>query len=81
MTDLAFRLGPVQLADGVRPRNAASFLFAAFLGVALTTFISAIQPYVLTVNVGLPLAEQGKVSGQMVFGEETTRAIEVATML
>lgn len=61
------RLGPIQLAQGVRRLNAGSFLFAAFLGVAMTTFISAIQPYVLTVNVGLAVEEQGRVSGQMVF--------------
>ena len=62
-----YRLGPVQLATGIRPRNAAAFLLAALLGVCLTTFISTIQPYVLTVNIGLPVAEQGRVSGQMVF--------------
>lgn len=67
MTDQALRVGPILLADGIRPRHAVSFLFAAFLGVSLTTFISAIQPYVLNVNIGLPVAEQGRVSGQMVF--------------
>ena len=61
------KLGPIELARDIRPVHAVSFLFAAFLGVSLTTYISAIQPYVLTVNIGLPVAEQGRVSGQMVF--------------
>jgi MFS family permease len=61
------RLGPIALAQGVRRLNAGIFLFAAFLGVAMTTFVSAIQPYVLSVNVGLAVEEQGRVSGQMVF--------------
>lgn len=61
------RLGPIRLAAGVRPLNTGTFLFAAFLGVAMTTFVSAIQPYILTVNIGLAVEEQGRVSGQMVF--------------
>ena len=60
-----YRFGPVQLAEGIRPRNAAAFLLAALVGVCLTTFISTIQPYVLTVNIGLPVAEQGRVSGTL----------------
>ena len=61
------RLGPIRLAAGVRPLNTGTFLFAAFLSVAMTTFVSAIQPYILTVNIGLAVEEQGRVSGQMVF--------------
>jgi len=42
-------------------------LFAAFAGVALTSFVSVIMPYVLNVNVGLPLEEQGTAVGDLVF--------------
>lgn len=79
LTGQAFRLGPIELADGIRPRHAVSYLFAAFLGISLTTYISTIQPYVLTVNIGLPVAEQGRVSGQMVFyGELVLLALSSA---
>jgi MFS family permease len=61
------RLGPVHLVDGVRASHAGTYLFAAFLSVCLTTFISAIQPYVLTVQLQLPTEQQGVVSGNMVF--------------
>jgi len=50
--------------------HAGSYLFATFIGVSLTTFISVIQPYVLTVNIGLAVEKQGQVSGDMVlYGE------------
>ena len=59
------RLGPVQLANGISTTNAATYLFTAFAGICLTTSISAILPYILNVNLGLPIAEQGRVSGNM----------------
>ena len=64
------RLGPLKLVPGVSPFNASSYLLIAFAGIMLTTFISVIQPYVLNVNLGLPVEEQGRVSGDMVlYGE------------
>ncbi len=70
MVDNPCRLGPVELAPGVRPLHAGSFLFAAFIGISLTTFISVIQPYVLTVQIDLAVDKQGQVSGDMVFYSE-----------
>jgi hypothetical protein len=67
MHDTHLRFGALWLAEGVWPRHVATCLFGAFLGVSLTTFISAINPYVLTVQLGLPVAEQGRVSGQLIF--------------
>ncbi len=61
------RFGPIELAAGVKPSHVASYLFATFIGISLTTFISVIQPYVLTVNIGIAPGEQGQVSGDMVF--------------
>lgn len=57
----------MELASRVWPRQVATYLFCSFLGVSLTTFISVIQPYVLTVNLGLEAGRQGQVSGDMVF--------------
>ncbi len=62
-----YRFGPVTLAEGVRPVHAGTYLLAAFMGICLTTFISVITPYVLTVNLGLAAEEQGRVAGNMVF--------------
>ena len=63
----AARLGPLRLAPGVRPINALTYLYAAFIGVALNSFISIIMPYVLHVNIGLPAEGQGRVVGDLVF--------------
>jgi MFS family permease len=65
-TDIT-RFGPLGLAAGVSKPNLLTFLFAAFAGVALTSFVSVIMPYILNVNVGLPLEEQGTVVGDLVF--------------
>jgi MFS family permease len=64
------RLGPIRLAPDVRPVNAATYLFAAFAGITLTTFVSVILPYILNVNLAIPFDEQGRVSGDMGFYRE-----------
>lgn len=61
------RLGPLRLAHGVSKLNALTYLYSAFAGVALTSFVSVIMPYVLNVNIGLPMAEQGRLAGDLVF--------------
>jgi hypothetical protein len=38
------RFGPVQLAPGYTPMNAATYVFAAFITVGMFAFISFIQP-------------------------------------
>ncbi|MAF83074.1 MAG: MFS transporter [Chromatiales bacterium] len=70
MPDKPHRLGPIELANGILPLHAGSFLFAAFISISLTTFISVIQPYVLTVQIGLAVDQQGQVSGDMMFYSE-----------
>ncbi|MDP6437930.1 MAG: MFS transporter [Gammaproteobacteria bacterium] len=70
MSEQSNKLGHVRLADGVRPSHAAYFLFTAFLGISLTTFLSTIQPNLLAVNLGLPAEQQGQVSGLALFAGE-----------
>ena len=53
-------LGPVKLASGVSRLNAGVYLFAAFAGIMLSTFVSVVQPYVLDVNLQLRLRGQGQ---------------------
>jgi MFS family permease len=70
MSEHVSKLGPVKLAEGIRPSHASYFLFTAFLSISLTTFLSAIQPNLLAVNLGLPADQQGQVSGLALFAGE-----------
>jgi MFS family permease len=67
MSAAPIRLGPLELAPGISKTNTLTYLYAAFAGVALTSFVSIIMPYVLNVNIGLPLEEQGTVAGDLIF--------------
>jgi MFS family permease len=67
LNDQNARYGPVLLAIGVSRLNMSVFLLSAFAGMMLNTFISVVQPYILNVNLALPVAEQGRISGEMVF--------------
>ena len=46
------------------------YLFAAFVSIGLFTYFSALTPYVLQVNLGLPQSEHGRVSGNLQFWQE-----------
>jgi MFS family permease len=64
------RLGPVELTEGVLPRHALTFLYLSFIGITLNTFINFIQPYVLTEQLHIPEAQQGAMTGNLVFLSE-----------
>jgi MFS family permease len=64
------RLGPIELVPGITPANAMVFLYSAFIGITLNTFVNFIQPYVLTEQLLVPAAQQGRVSGDLVFYAE-----------
>lgn len=64
------RFGPITLAPGIGRINASTYLFSAFAGITLTTFIGVILPYILNVNLGIPLDQQGGVAGNMGFYRE-----------
>jgi membrane protein DedA with SNARE-associated domain len=59
----AYSLGPIKLAPGITSVNALTFLYAAFIGITLNTFVNFIQPYVLTEQLHVAEAEQGSMSG------------------
>lgn len=69
MTDQA-RLGPIILAPGIRRRHAAAYLYATFAGITLSTFVGAFLPYILNVNMAVPIGQQGGVAGDMGFYRE-----------
>jgi len=70
MTGRDSRIGPIWLAHGIAPSHAITYFAAAFLAICLTTYVSTIQPYLLAVNLALPDAQQGKVSGLALFAGE-----------
>ena len=70
MTSGQHQLGPIQLAPGVLPRHVACYLFAAFISIGMFTYLVALTPYVLTVNLGIPEAEHGRISGDLQFWQE-----------
>jgi len=63
-------IGPIRLAPGVRRSHVLCYLFAAFVSIGLYTYFSALTPYVLKVNLGLPQSEHGRVSGDLQFWQE-----------
>ena len=58
-TDDAVRLGPIWLNPGVTRRNALTYFYAAFFTIGMVAFLSAMQNYLLTSNLGIPEDEQG----------------------
>jgi len=67
---MAHKLGPITLAEGVLPRHVVAYLFAALVSIGLFTYLTALTPYVLRVNVGLENARFGRVSGDLQFWQE-----------
>jgi MFS family permease len=63
-------LGPIRLAPGVSPGHVLCYLFAAFVSIGLFTYFTALTPYLLKVNLGLPQSEHGRVSGDLQFWQE-----------
>lgn len=64
------RIGPIHLAPGIERRHGWSFLVASFFSVGLLTFIAVGQPYVMSEHLHVPIAEQGTLSGDLVFWAE-----------
>jgi len=67
---MAEKFGPINLAEGVKPRHVAAYLFAAFVSIGLFIYLIAMTPYILRVNVGLDEARFGQVSGDLQFWQE-----------
>ena len=63
-------LGPIRLAPGVLRRHACAYLFAAFVSIGLFTYLATLTPYLLQVNLRVPVGEQGVVTGNLQFWQE-----------
>lgn len=66
----AVRLWPIWLAPGFTRKNALAYLYAAFFSVCLLSFLSFIQPYLLSVHLGIPRGQQGGASGLLGVSQE-----------
>jgi len=66
----AARLGPIELAPGVSRGHVLSFLFAALITIGLFTYLTALTPYILEVNLGMSEDRQGRFSGTLQFSQE-----------
>ncbi|KZK73985.1 MAG: MFS transporter [Pelodictyon luteolum] len=64
------KIGPVILAPEVLPKNAWTFLYAAFVSIGLVTFVSIGQAYILNEHLHIPIDQQGTISGNLVFWTE-----------
>ncbi len=64
------RIGPIGLAPGIQPRHVAAYLVGAFFSIGLFTYLTALTPFLLKVNLGLPEAEHGRLSGNLQFAQE-----------
>jgi MFS family permease len=62
--------GGVELYSGVTRKNMLAFYFSAFATICLLSFINVVQPYLLTEMLQVPLAEQGSVTGTVLFWYE-----------
>lgn len=62
--------GGVELHSGVKRRNLVAFYFSAFATICLLSFVNVVQPYLLTEVLRVPLAEQGSVTGTVLFWHE-----------
>jgi MFS family permease len=64
------KFGPVRLAPGVTRGHVAAYLWAAFVSIGMFTYASALQPFILKVNIGVPSDQTGVVSGNLQFWQE-----------
>jgi MFS family permease len=55
---------------GVTRGHTLAYLWAAFVSIGVFTYATTLQPYLLEVNIGVPAAQRGSVSGDLQFWAE-----------
>ena len=61
----ALKLGPFWFTPGVSGANLGTMLFAGFGTMAMISFMSFMQPYVLTELMNIPAEQQGALTGNL----------------
>lgn len=64
------RFGPLAFASGISRLNAATYLYQSFVTVALFSFLSFAQPYVLSEVLRMPAEATGRIIGALVTMQE-----------
>lgn len=64
------RFGPIGLQQGVSHRHVWGLMYGAFVTIGLATGIAVLTPYILTTNLGIPQAAQGKALGSLAVVQE-----------
>lgn len=64
------KFGPVRLIPGVTRGHVAAYLWAAFVSIGIFTYATTLQPYLLEVNIGVPVEQRGVISGNLQFWQE-----------
>ena len=65
-----FRIGPIEFAKGISAVNGWTFMYTHFMIMPIVAFLSIAQPYVLSEIVGIPEAEQGRITGLLMTMQE-----------
>lgn len=64
------KVGPIWMAPGVSVVNARVFFFVAYMSIGLLVYNSIGVPYLVQQNLGVPLADQGRIVGDLQFLSE-----------
>ena len=64
------KFGPIRTEAGISSGNMWTLIYAAFVSIGHVTGMAAITPYVLTTNLGIAEADQGKALGLLAFWQE-----------
>ncbi len=76
----AAKFGPITLAPGVSARHTACYLWAAFVSIGIFTYITTLQPYILSVNLNVPAGNRGVISGDLQFWQEIVALLLVGVI-
>jgi MFS family permease len=68
----ASKFGPVNTEAGTSSTNMWALMYVAFVTIGLVTGMAAMTPFILTANLGIPEAEQGRALGTLAFWQEIT---------
>ncbi len=69
------KVGPVYLSPGVSKFNFWTFMYAAFICIAMLAGMNFLQAYLLDVNLGIPKSEQGVATGILALVTEVVAII------
>lgn len=72
MSQSIAKFGPVAVEPGTSRSNMWALMYVAFVTIGLVTAIATVTPYLLTTNLGIAEADQGKALGTLAFWQEIT---------